>query len=598
MSVTSYPSPVVGVSEDDVYAALPGFLVRWAIEMGDEIAVTHLDYSRNPGGSAESITWSELERRVNVLAEQLQRLTVPGDRVAILIDQGIDYVVAFFAVLRAGLVAVPLFPPETQRHTEQVRAALLDSTPSVVLTTRSRYSTIRDRLSDLSLRGMELLAVERPRAGVTGSPAPVELLATDIAYLQYTSGSTRKPFGVMVTHENLVANARQAISTSAGTGGHSVVVSWLPLFHGMGLVLGAVTPVFAGIRSVLMDPSAFLERPARWLQALSIFPGAISGAPNFAYAYCVARIEEREKSLFRLDTVRSLIDGGEPVRPEIVADFCATFAECGLRTQVYRPSYGLAEATALVTATTKTQQPTGTAFSRGRLADGRAVPLAEEEPAEAGTVTLVSSGRPADQFVRIVDPETRQELPDGVVGEIWVSGTNVARGYWNRQPESSDTFCALISNVPADGEQRWWLRTGDLGTQIGGELYVTGRLNDLITVDGRNHYPEDVESTVERSHIGVRGHSVTAFSVKWTNGTRVAVMLERARHLPDGLSSAEIADAVRCALTAEHGFPVTHIVVLEPGGLPRTTSGKVSRWRCRRDYLTTHAFSADRETTG
>ncbi|NBH12604.1 fatty acyl-AMP ligase, partial [Amycolatopsis sp. SID8362] len=464
----------------------------------------------------------------------------------------------------AGLVAVPLFAPGLPGHEGRLAGALADCTPRVVLTTAADFDAVREFTA-----GPEVVAVDAvPEAEPREWPRPDP---DAVAYLQYTSGSTRSPAGVVLTHRNVLANARQACAAYGVESRTTSTVSWLPLFHDMGLILGIGAPMVGGMASVLMDPLAFLERPARWLQALSASPGAISAAPNFAYAYSASRVTESEKDFLELSRVVSLINGSEPVLPTTIAKFQDAFGGCGLRPEAHRSSYGLAEATVLVSVTDSGTQARQVTFDRDRLAAGFAVPAA------AGT-TLVSCGRPAGQRVRIADPVTGNAVEPGEVGEIRVSGPNVGRGYWGR-PDASAAVFGLPPLDPETGEG--WLATGDLGVLFDGELFVTGRLKDLVVVDGRNHYPQDIEQTVE-AHPAVRPHSAAAFAIEVPDGEAAVVVLERAKDFEAEVGGA-VAD-LRAAVSAGHGLRLHDVVFLAPGEVPRTSSGKISRARCRASY--------------
>ncbi|WP_435069880.1 fatty acyl-AMP ligase [Amycolatopsis thermoflava] len=547
------------MTENSSFATMLG---HWSRVQGDEIAVTFLDYRASADGNAISLTWRELDDRVSAVAERARELAQPGDRAAVLVNQSADYVVAFLAAIRAGLVAVPLFAPSLPGHGDRLTAVLDDCSPALVLTTDDERDDVKGLVT-----GPEILVVDAVPAepGAREWPAPDP---DDLAYLQYTSGSTRSPAGVMLTHRNVVTNAQQALRAYGARRGATSTVSWLPLFHDMGLILGAGAPVVGGLTSVLMDPLAFLERPERWLRALSASPGAISAAPNFAYAYSASRVSEREKSYLELSRVVSLINGSEPVLPSTIAKFQDAFAECGLRPEVHRASYGLAEATVLVSVTDAGSPSRQVTFDRDRLAAGTATPA----PGGA-TSTLVSCGRPVDQRIRIVDPDG-VPVPDGTVGEIWVSGPNVGRGYWNR-PDA--TFGRQVPGEPGE-----WLATGDLGVLFEGELFMTGRMKDLIIVDGRNHYPQDVEQTVE-AHPVVRPHSAAAFSVPGEDGEAAVVVLERARDTEADFG--EVAAWLRSEVSAVHGLRLRDVVFTEPGEVPRTSSGKISRALTRQRYL-------------
>lgn len=549
-------------------------LQYWARRLGDEAALTYLDHRGGADGRAVTLSWRELDDRVDALAARLTGVAGPGERAAILARQSVDYVVAFLGAIRAGLVAVPLFAPDLPGHAGRLAAVLADCAPQVVLTTADGIDGVTGFLATTDIEPPALVAVDSVvpvAAGEHSWPRP-EL--DDLAYLQYTSGSTRTPAGVMLTHRNALTNARQACDAYGVETGTTSTVSWLPLFHDMGLILGIGTPMAAGAASVLMDPLAFLERPSRWLRALSASPGAISAAPNFAYAYSASRVSEDEKSYLELSRVVSLINGSEPVLPATIAKFHDAFAECGLQPEVHRSAYGLAEATVFVSVTDAEKAPRQVTFDRDRLAAGFALPAGSG----AATTTLVSCGRPAGQRIAIADPVTGEPVEPGDVGEIRVSGPNVGTGYWGR-PDASAAVFGLPPLDPDSGEG--WLATGDLGVLFDGELFMTGRLKDLVIVDGRNHYPQDIEQTVE-DHPAVRPHSAAAFAIEHEDGEAAVVMLERAKGIEADLSTA-IAE-VRVAVSAAHGLRLHDVVFLAPGEVPRTSSGKISRARCRRSY--------------
>ncbi|AUI59509.1 fatty acyl-AMP ligase [Amycolatopsis sp. BJA-103] len=550
-------------------------LEYWARRLGDEIAVTYLDHRAGADGRAISLSWRELDDRVDVLATRLAVFAAPGERAAILARQSADYVVAFLGAIRAGLVAVPLFAPDLPGHAGRLAAVLADCAPRIVLTTADGIDDVSGFLSSTDIERPAVLAVDTPSPVAAGERSWPRPEPDGLAYLQYTSGSTRTPAGVMLTHRNALTNARQACDAYAIETGTTSTVSWLPLFHDMGLILGIGAPMAAGAASVLMDPLAFLERPSRWLRALTASPGAISAAPNFAYAYSASRVTEDEKSYLELSRVVSLINGSEPVLPATIAKFHDAFEDCGLRPEVHRSSYGLAEATVLVAVTEAGKAPRQVTFDRERLAAGIAIPAA---PGAAST-TLVSCGFPAGQRVRIADPVTGALVEPGRVGEIQVNGPNIGAGYWGRPGESAVVF-GLPPIDPESGAG--WLATGDLGVRHGGELFMTGRLKDLVIVDGRNHYPQDLEQTVE-THPAVRPHSAAVFAIEHGDGEAAVVVVERAKAIDADVAVA--AGEIRRAVAAAHGLRPHDVVFLAPGEVPRTSSGKISRALCRKSYL-------------
>ncbi|WP_020666416.1 fatty acyl-AMP ligase [Amycolatopsis nigrescens] len=567
---------------------LSASLTRWARRRGGEVAVTEPGFRSRGESVHTSLTWRGLDRRVDALAGHLQLAAAPGERVAVLVGQTTDYLVAVLAAIRAGLVAVPLFPPGLAGHTERLAAVLTDCEPAVVLTTAADSGTVRAFLREHDLDTAEQLPVDVLAGTAHLVPQPVDTGPEDVACLQYTSGSTRPPVGVMITHANLAAGVEQAIRAYGVTPGRSVTVNWMPLCHHVGFLLSVALPVLAGLRTVLLTPSAFLSEPVRWLRALTEHPGAVSAAPSAAYGYCASRIVRADKTGLDLGRVTALIDAGEPTQPQAIDRFCQEFAEHGLHPQTLRTCYGLAEATALTSATPAGAAPARRTFFRAQLGRGHAVPCPAGDP---DGITLVSAGRPVGQLVRIVDPATAEPAEDGQVGEIWVSGPNVARGYWQRHEDSAETFCAQLRHG-MDPEPRWWLRTGDLGVLAGDELYVTGRIKDLITVDGRRHYPQDVEATVERAHPAVRRRAVVVFVVPAPEGEQAVVLAERARSADaTEVDTGEFAGVVRRAVAVAHGLALRDVLLLPPGGVPRTASGKISRAAGRASYLAgnTHA---------
>ncbi|MFJ1812377.1 MULTISPECIES: fatty acyl-AMP ligase [unclassified Streptomyces] len=558
------------------YRTLPEYLWHWAETAPDRRAFTFVDH---PGprsrGVHRTLTWKSLDLRVRALAARLAEEAGPGARVALLCPQGTEYVTGFLAALAAGLVAVPLYPPGLSGHGDRLAGVLADARPAVVVTSSRAMAEVAEFCERAHVPAVAVDQVPDSMARDRPAAAPD---AGATAYLQYTSGSTRAPAGVEITHANVVANARQAL-TAYGADAHPVTcVGWLPLYHDMGLVLSVAAPVVQGRLSVLMDPAAFLREPARWLRLLAAHPRAVSAAPNFAYDYCVAAVTEAQKTELRLDGVAALINGSEPVRPGTADRFHAAFADQGLAADVHCPSYGLAEATVFVSAARPGEPLRRFALDRDALAAGKAL-LAR--PDDAGAVQLAGCGAPAGQRVRIVDPVSRDPLSDGEVGEIWVRGPNVGRGYWNNQAQSRRVFGALLA-----GAAGGWLRTGDLGTTLDGQLIVTGRLKDLIVVDGRNHYPQDVEATAQDAHPAVRRDRLAAFGVPGDAGERVVLVAEHSRATGlDAIDVPALVRAVRAAVSARHGLRLADVLLVAPGTVPRTSSGKVARALTRARYL-------------
>jgi acyl-CoA synthetase (AMP-forming)/AMP-acid ligase II len=634
--------------------SLPGLLRELAARHAHQRAFTFMDYpDLGSTGRSRTLTWAQLHDRARAVAGQLRATARPGDRAVLLVPQGLDYVAGFLGCLMAGVIAVPLFPPDQPGHENRVAAVIEDCEPACALVTEAGAAAARKYLEASGTHRVPLVQIDAAHAAHVGhasaagasADADVELdwedpAPDDIAYLQYTSGSTRTPAGVMITHRNAVVNARQGLAALGALSETTTTVSWLPLFHDMGLVMSVVSPLVGGFPSVLMDPVAFLARPERWLRLLGAYPNVLSAAPNFAYDYCATKVRPEAVEDLRLDEVRALINGAEPVRPRTVHAFAAAFAANGLRPEVICPSYGLAEATVFVASDGPDAPPREVVCERAALAEGRIVtaePAGQENDRPTGfaahdhsgtaaaerngtaTVghsgteatgrsgtaapghdssfaTLIACGRPVGQEVRIVDPASpHAELSEGAVGEILVRGPNVGLGYWKRAEQSAEVFGA---HLPGTGEQPW-LRTGDLGALHSGLLLVTGRLKDLLIIDGRNHYPQDVEETVHAALDADRRERAAVFAVPGEAGESVVAVAERRRdrmkrdvHLGVGASSASasghggsVDHVVRAQVAGTHGLRLDRLVLVPPGTIPRTSSGKVSRSACRAAYL-------------
>jgi acyl-CoA synthetase (AMP-forming)/AMP-acid ligase II len=576
------------------------FLDRHIADIGDAVAYRYLDYAHDADGTMIELTWAELGTRLRAIGARLQQVTSRGDRVAILAPQGIDYIVGFFAAIKAGDIAVPLFAPEFPGHAERLDAVLSDAQPAVVLTTAAAGAAVQDFIRSLPRsRRPRVIAIDEIPDSVGATFAPVHLDTDDVAYLQYTSGSTRAPVGVEITHRAIGTNVLQMV-ISTGIDWDIRSVSWLPLYHDMGLLMIVCVAVF-GTQVTLMSPVAFVRRPQRWIRQLAAESKrgpTYAAAPNFAFELAVERGLPDAGEDLDLNNVVSLINGSEPVRIDSIEKFNAAFAPYGLPSTAVKPSYGMAEATLFVSTIDLAAEATVVYVDREQLGAGRAVEVPRGAP---NAIAQVSCGRIArSQWGVIVNPETEAELADGEVGEIWLHGDNIGRGYWARPQETEQVFgnklqCRLPVGSHADGapSEATWLRTGDLGVYLGGELYITGRIKDLIIVDGRNHYPQDIEATTAEASPAVRSGYVAAFSVPANEapgapedavGERVVIVAERA----PGAGRAglqPVIDAIRAAVSRRHSLPLADVLLVAAGVIPRTTSGKLARRACRAQYL-------------
>ncbi|HWS53774.1 MAG TPA: AMP-binding protein, partial [Pyrinomonadaceae bacterium] len=528
-------------------------------------------------GAEVTLTYGELDARARSVAALLQELKAGGGRVLLLYPSGLEYVAAFFGCLYAGAAAVPAYPPKLNRHLSRVRAVVSDARAEVALTTAAvlaRVGRLFEQAPDLRrLRWLTTDDLDAARADEWREPRAA---GGDLAFLQYTSGSTSTAKGVMVTHDNLLRNERM-IESAFGQTPASITVGWLPLYHDMGLIGNVLQPLYTGTPCVLMSPTSFLQRPARWLSAITRYRATTSGGPNFAYDLCAERIGPEERRLLDLSSWDVAYNGSEPVRADTLERFARAFAPCGFRPEAFLPCYGLAEATLLVSGKKRAGGAVLKTFEAGALERHRAV---EARDGGEAVRRLVGCGEPAPgQKVLIVDPDTRAPRPPGRVGEVWVSGANVARGYWGRPEESGEVFGARLAGT---GEGPF-LRTGDLGFVSGGELFVTGRLKDLIIIRGLNHYPQDIERTAGSSHPALRPGGGAAFSIEVGGEERLVVVQEVAgRRHPDLPSAVE---AIRQAVAEEHEIRAHGVTLVRAGELPRTSSGKVRRRDCRSLYL-------------
>ncbi|MCH9733745.1 MAG: AMP-binding protein [Actinomycetia bacterium] len=559
--------------------------------VGDSIAYRYLDFTGPAGGQALETTWNELGVRIRAIGARIQRAASRGDRVAILAPQGLEYIAGFFGTIKAGTIAVPLFAPELPGHAERLDTALRDAGPAVVLTTTAVREHVQDFLES-RLPGLgqpHVVVIDEIPDSEAGNFVTIDIDADDVSHLQYTGGATRAPVGVEITHRAVGTNLMQMILSIDLHDRTNHGVSWLPLYHDMGLSMIGFPAVYGG-HSTLMSPTAFIRRPLRWIEALSAgskIGHAVTAAPNFAYDWAAARGVPAKGSGIDLSNVVTII-GSEPVSIDTIRTFTDTFAPYGLPPTAFKPSYGIAEATLFVATTAPGAQPKVEYLDRQRLAAGQAVRVAAEDPQAA---VHVSCGHVARSLrCAIVDPETAAELPDAHVGEIWLQGDNIGRGYWGREEDTRRTFGArIISPLPAGshatgGTARTWLRTGDLGLYLDGELLVTGRIADIVTVNGASHYPQDIESTVAAASPIVRRGYAAAFTVGADDSEGLVVVAERAAgtariDLPSAI------DAIKNSVQGQHALPVIDVRIVPAGSIPRTTSGKLARRACRNAYL-------------
>ena len=590
------------VSQTTAKASTLVELLRWrALQQPEQQIYTYLVDGEIEGAN---LSFAGLDRQAQAIGALLQSYRANGERALLIYPAGLEFIPAFFGCLYAGVIAVPLPPPnmaQPQRTLPRLRTIANDAQPMLALTTSSILSKVESLIAQTpELQSMHWMATDKVLSSAAQDWRDPGATSDTLALLQYTSGSTAVPRGVMVSHGNLIENSahiNQAFELTSDT----VSVTWLPVFHDMGLTNGIVQPVYGGRRCVLMPPQSFLQRPVRWLEAVSRYKATVSGGPNFAYEMCARKITPEQRSALDLSSWKVAYNGAEPVRADTLKRFAAAFAPCGFHPKFSYPCYGLAEATLIVSGGVVEDEPVLCTTQVAALEHNG---IAEASDAAQNVRTLVGSGRAMpDTKIVVAHPESMTACAPDEVGEIWVSSPSVTQGYWNRPEETNRIFNAYL----ADTGEGPFLRTGDLGFLRDGELFVTGRLKDLIIIGGRNLYPNDIELTVEQSHAAVRSGCCVAFSVDVADDERLIVAAEVERHYqperhqlngasrdsshashPNGRSPADldaVSRAIRRAVAEEHDVRVHAVVLLKAGGIPKTPSGKVQRRICEARFL-------------
>jgi acyl-CoA synthetase (AMP-forming)/AMP-acid ligase II len=559
----------------EAFSSLVTLLAHRARSQPDERAYIFLS---DRGAEEAVITFRQLHDAALALAARVAGVARPGDRVLLVFPPGIEFIIAFFGCQIARVIAVPMMVPRRRSARDSSAAIIANCEPTVALTSpamaaredlRARFPN--DRMQWLSV---DLTQVE---SGTTDLPFPG---SEDIAFLQYTSGSTSDPKGVAVTHANLLANL-EMIRVSLGNTRQSTCVNWVPLYHDMGLILNALEALYVGALCVLMAPNAFMQRPLNWLRAISHYRAEVACSPNFGFDLCASRYRADQMEDIDLSSWKVALNGAEPVHAETIGRFNKTFASHGFDPRAVFPAYGMAEATLLIAGGERGADHVTRMVSRSGLQAHAVRPPVDQADAQ----TLVGCGRAlVDERIAIVEPDSCRRLSSDQVAEIWVNGANVARSYW-RNAEFTNT--ALNAQIEGEGDAAHWLRTGDLGfLDEAGELFITGRIKDLMIIRGNNHYPQDIETTVQSLHPALRRNGGAAFSVpdEWGEETLVIVQeIERTER--NRIDPAEITGLIRQGVTDQHELFARHIVLIRPGALPKTTSGKIQRGLTRQLWL-------------
>ncbi|NET83516.1 MAG: fatty acyl-AMP ligase [Moorea sp. SIO1F2] len=573
-------------------ATLVDILRYRAVNQPDAIAYTFL-----VDGETEQVTltYQQLEQQAQAIAFHLQSIYSPGETALLLYPPGLDYICAFFGCLYAGVVAVPAYPPRPNRSLVRVQAIVKDSLARVALTTQAILSNLERRFTQApELKTLHWLATENINGNLAQSWQQAAIDGSTLAFLQYTSGSTAAPKGVMISHSNLVHNSAAIYQYFEHTD-QSSVVSWLPMYHDMGLIGGILQPLYGGFPATLMSPLMFLQSPIRWLKAISNYRATSSGGPNFGYDLCDRKIKPEQLTNLDLSSWDIAFNGAEPINSAILERFATKFESCGFRREAFYPCYGMAEATLMVSGGIKSAPIVLKTVEGAALEQNQVVPASLDLE---GTLTLVGCGQSLpDQQIVIVHPETLTPCEPGQVGEIWVSGPSIAQGYWNQPATTKHNFGVTLAPMG----KKPFLRTGDLGFMLDGELFITGRLKDLIIINGRNHYPQDIEWTVENTHSLLRPTCSAGFSVNIAGEEQLVVIAEVERSYwkstrlatsdpgngakDHALDTKELIRLIRRAVLQHHDLQVHTALLLKPGTIPKTSSGKIQRHACRQSFL-------------
>lgn len=536
---------------------------------------------------SSSLTYQQLDQQARAIASRLQSLGLSGERALLLYPPGLDFITGFFGCLYAGVIAIPAYPPRRNHHMSRLESIITDAQATVILSTAYIYEQWFANFSQKTV--LHWLTSDNISSDFAENWHEPTLTSDTLAFLQYTSGSTGKPKGVMVSHDNILCN-----STDLDLGwehtSDSVIVTWLPTFHDMGLIYGVIQPVYKGIPCYMMAPMSFLQRPIHWLKAISRYQATHSGAPNFAYELCVNKITSEQIATLNLSSWRMALNGAEPVRADVLKRFAQTFKPSGFELAAFCPGYGLAEATLKVSAVRQKDLPTFYEVEAELLEQNRVVEATNQENVR----TLVGCGySEIDTKIAIVNPQSMTICASDEVGEIWVSGSTVPQGYWRRDEETKQVFQAYISDT---GEGPF-LRTGDLGFLRAGELFVTGRIKDLVIIRGRNYYPQDIEQTAQQSHSSLKLDSNAAFTIEINNQEQLVIACEVERTELRKLNVNEVVQAICKAVSEQHELQVYAVALLKPGQIPKTSSGKIQRQTCRTKFLENSLSLVDAQKT-
>ena len=571
-------SPTNSIVRENQPATLVELLRTRATQQADNLAYTFLIDGKKEG---VSVTYSQLDGLARAIAAFLQKSQVKGERALLLYPQGVEVVAAFCGCLYAGVIAIPVPPPESgrmKRTLPRLRSIVKDARASIVLTTERILETIANVQDEFpEFETMEWIDTDKIDYQLGEKWQDPQIDEEAIAYLQYTSGSTSTPKGVMLTHGNLVfhcGNLKEACSYED----NSVTVTWMPYFHDYGLVEGLMVPLYNGTPCYIMSPFAFVKRPLRWLQSISKYRATHSQAPNFAYDLSVRKIKPKQLETFDLSCWEAAGNAAEPINPKVMEKFNETFAPAGFRWNTFAPAYGLAEATLLVSTKPKLTEPIIGYFDAQALERDKIVTVSKDGE---GVRAIASCGQlVCETQVAIVNPDTKERCAPDQVGEIWVSDPSVTQGYWERPDATEESFNAYIAGT----NEGPFLRTGDLGFLQEGELYINGRIKDLIIIHGTNHYPQDIEWTVQQLHPELRPDYGAAFSIL-VKGEEKLVVVQEIERRAKNIDPEAMLPEIKQAIAEEHELQVHALVLAKPGNVLKTSSGKIQRRACKASFL-------------
>jgi acyl-CoA synthetase (AMP-forming)/AMP-acid ligase II/acyl carrier protein len=537
-------------------------------------------FLKNRENQEQNITYQQLSQNSKNIAIKLQSLIPKGSRALLLYPQGLEFINAFLGCLYAGIIAVPAYPPKRNQKMSRLAAIIKDAQPQIILTTSSMLESIKEKLTDIvDSSALQWLATDSLNNDEEELSYIFPNISSDsLAFLQYTSGSTGTPKGVMISHGNIVHNSA-SIQKAFELTEKSVSVTWLPSFHDMGLIDGIIQPLYTGFLGVILPPESFLQRPIFWLQAITKYRATHSGGPNLGYELCVEKIAPEQQKNLDLSSWVSAYSGSEPIRRRTIENFITKFQSSGFQSQYFYPCYGMAEATLMITGGNIEDEPVYLNV-QSELLENKIVLKADV--GRDNYQQMVGCGHTwLDTEIRIVDPETCTQCADNQVGEIWVSGSSIAQGYWHQPEKTTETFQAKL----VDMGERNFLRTGDLGFIQNGELFITGRIKDVIIIWGRNHYPQDIEYSVQQSHKALRLDCGAAFVIEVDDQEKLVIVQEVERTFLRSLDVDEVVSAIRETVSLNHDLQVYAIALIKPASIPKTSSGKIQRYACRQKFL-------------